>query len=293
MDQMTLKQLSLSVMLLFIFSLFGFSVVCAEQKDPSHYVLVSVAPYKYITEQIADGTVKVGVLVPAGASFHNFEPTPRQVLEAGKADIWLQVGEVFEARAAQAFRSAHPNMHLVDLRKGVDLIVVGEHEGHCCPGSEDLHIWMSPKAMKIQARTIAEALSAAYPENKVLYQQRLTALLNRLDALDQEIAQKLRPLDNRTFMVSHPAYSYYARDYNLVQLPIEFEGKDPTPRQLETILSNARKANVKVIFVQKQYSTKAAQVVAGEIGARIESLDPYNEDYFTMMRAITDKISKQ
>lgn len=263
--------------------------------EASHYVVVSIAPYKYFVEAIADDTVKVGLMVPAGVSFHAFEPTPKQVLQASNADIWFRIGESFETRAVSALQGHNPHLRIVDLREGVDLITVDQkgHQGCCHAGSADLHIWLSPQQVKIQAKAIAEALIATYPEHKQLYLDRLQSLLKDLDRLDQEITEMLKPLTNRTMMVSHSAYAYLARDYHLFQLPIEFEGRDPSPKQLNTILNEARKNQIKVIFIQPQYSSKGAKLIANEIGAQLVVLDPYSEDYFVTMREIARRIASQ
>lgn len=279
----------------FLFFLMPIFLHAADER--SHTILVSVPPYKHFVEQIAGDTVKVDTIVPAGASFHTFEPTPKQMLRASNSDIWFQIGESFEGRAAQAFKSFKPKMSFVDLRKGIDLIIVSDH-GHgvdaCCHvGSADLHIWLSPKQAKIQVKAITDALIATYPENKKLYEKNLDAYLKILNDLDNEIAKTLEPLKNRNFMVSHAAYAYYARDYNLKQIPIEYEGRDPTPKQLESTLKRARDANIKTIFVQEQYNKKAAQIVAKEIGAKIIIVDPYAEQYVQMMREVTRNIASK
>lgn len=286
---------SVFIILATIFPLFAHA--SEEESSRTNTVVVSIAPYKFFVEHIAGNAVKVAVLVPSGASFHSFEPAPRQILEASKSDIWFQVGETFESRAAQAFKSANPQMRFVDLRKGVDLITVSEHDAqaHGCThaGCADLHIWLSPIQSKIQAKTIAEALISVYPEHKEKFQKNLEKLLKNLGELNQDIIKVLQPVHHRVMMVSHPAYAYFARDYHFEQLPIEFEGREPTPRQLESILSKARQNKIKAIFVQKQYGMKAAQLVAKEIGARVVVLDPYGEHYFTMMREIAMKIAAE
>lgn len=262
---------------------------------PSHRVVVSIAPYQFFVHEIAGDTVQISLLVPPGASFHYFEPSPKQILQAAHSDIWFRLGEPFEERALNALQGHNRHLRVVDLREGVDLITVDAegHQGCCHVGGADLHIWLSPKQAKIQAKAIAHALMEAYPENTELYGLRLERLLAQLDQLDQQITEKLRPLKNRTLMVAHSAYAYYARDYKLEQLPIEFEGKDPSPRQLDKVLNEARKAHIKVIFTQPQYSSKGAQLLAKELGGKVVSLDPYSGDYFVMMHTITDRIAAQ
>lgn len=271
--------------------------IYAEDTPKSHIVTVSIAPYKFFVERIAGNTAKVVVMVPENASFHTYEPTPRQVLESAKADVWFRIGESFENRSLQAIKSHRPDMRIVDLRDNVSLITfTNEEEKHrccCCHEGADLHIWLSPKMAKIQSKTIETTLSELYPENKLLYQERLKALLQELDTLDSEITQILSPLKVRIMMVSHPAYAYLARDYDLKQLPIEFEGREPTARQLTTILTRARDAHIKTIFIQPQHSSKGAYLIAKELGANVVSLNPYSDNYFSMMCEIAKSIAAQ
>lgn len=274
--------------LLFLFCLFTFSL---QAETPT--VLVSVAPYKLFIEKIAGDTVDVSLMVPAGASAHTYEPTPRQMIAAGKAAAWFTIGESFEGRAIPALKAHHPDMAIVDLRQGVDMIAADPLTGCCCchANSQDLHIWLSPKQVQIQARTIALALSKLFPQNQARYQEGLNQLLNELKALNEQISEQLLPLKHRLILVSHPAYAYFCRDYGLQQMSIEFEGKDPTPLQLTNLLNQARAAHIKKVFIQPQYNNKGAKLFAKELGAEIITLDPYSEHYFDSMREIAKQFS--
>lgn len=285
---MKIHQIFISLCLLFC------TTVEAEVSK-SNYVIVSVAPYSYFVKQIAGDKVNVGLFVPLGASFHDYEPSPKQVLTAGKADIWFRIGESFEERAIQALKGHDMSVKIVDLRTGVDLIYADSSGGcRCCHSNgADLHIWLSPKEAKTQAQTIAATLIEVYPEHRDVFQERLVILLSQLDELNGEIVEILAPLKSRIFLVGHPAYAYFARDYHLQQVSIETEGKDPTPSQLTSLLQLVRTEHLKTIFTQKQYGTKPVRLVADEIGAKIVMLDPYSDDYFVMMRDIATKISQK
>src|SRR5262249_32834715 len=151
-------------------------------------------------------------------------------------------------------RSTNANFKVVDLRDGVDIIF--SHEGHAhCPhhGCEDPHTWLSPRVMKKQAETITKTLIALYPEQAKQYQAGLRKVEKKLDALDAEIVQILRPMRNRTIVVSHPAYAYFCRDYNIRQVSIEFEGREPSPQQLTEILKKVKEANPRFIYIQEQH----------------------------------------
>ena len=116
--------------------------------------------------------------------------------------------------------------------------------------------------------------------------------LQELDLLDREIVAMLQGLTSRTIMVSHPAYAYFCRDYDLEQLPIEFEGKDPTPKQLTRVLQQAREFKIGKIFIQAQHSGKGARLLAKEIGADVVVLDPLGENYLENMRTIARHFSE-
>ena len=280
---------------LFFFLLFlslimsGEKVYSTETPVLSRYVLVSVAPHKFFIEKIADSTVQIGLMVPAGASAHTYEPTPKQMLDATKADLWMYVGEGFEPKVRAALHSYNPRMQFIDLRQHLDLISYEDgHRGcsHQHEGCYDLHYWLSPKQAKIQAETIADALIKLYPEHTQLYKTNLDKFKTELDQLDHEIRDILSKPHNPVIMVSHPAYAYFCRDYGCRQLSIEFEGKDPTPQQLTRVINAARLNNIKTIFVQVQYSSKGARLIAAQIGAKVVDLDPYSEHYFDSLHTI-------
>lgn len=261
----------------------------AANADTPH-VLVSVAPYKYLVERIAGDTVTVGLLVPPNANVHTYEPTFKEVLSASNADLWFRIGETFEPRVIKALSAHNPNLWIVDLRPGLDLIAGHDHCHHgCChPEGMDLHIWLSARMMKPQAITVAEALKRRYPANAAQYDQALKEHLRELDALDRQLTALLGPVKGKTVLVTHPAYAYLCRDYDLHQMPVEIEGKDPSPRQLTQLLDNARRLEVKTIYTQSQYPDKVAKLVAGQLNASLVKLDPYAENYMENLRTISN-----
>jgi len=265
----------------------------AEESHQQPTVLVSVAPYRFFVNQIAQDVINVKLMVPAGASAHTYEPTPKEMIQSTHADIWFQLGEPFEARAIKALLSVNPSMQVVDLQEGISLIHGACKYAHAKGGcGNDLHLWLSPKIVKKQSETITHALVLRYPEYAKFFNTNLQSFLKALDALDTHIQSLLRPVKNRTLLVSHPAYAYFCKEYQFHQLPIEFEGKDPTSKQLTKLLYEAKTSQVHAIFTQPQYSDKAARLIANEIHAKVIEIDPYAEDYITTMRMIAKLIAE-
>lgn len=262
--------------------------------EPPPIVLVSVAPHKFFVDKIAQETVQVKLMVPAGASSHTYEPTPKQMVAVGQAVIWFRIGEPFENRAMQALQSHHPEMEIVDLRQGLDLIQTDAcgRKG-CCPGSVDLHFWLSPRQGEIQAKTITDALIKVFPEHAEKYRANLHLFQQELRDLDRKIQMILAPLKKRAILVSHPAYAYFCRDYKLEQYSIEVEGKDPAPQQMTNLLNLARKLNIHTIFIQVQYNNKAAKLVAETLDANLIVLNPYSEEYFDSLLEIAHAFANE
>jgi zinc transport system substrate-binding protein len=168
---------------------------------------------------------------------------------------------------------------------------IGEetHEAHVHSGL-DPHIWLSPGLVKIQAATICDALIEADPAHADEYRTNLAAFQADLDRLHDNIAAAFAPLASRTMLVFHPAWGYFAREFGLVQLPIEIEGKEPGPRDLAAVIDIARNAGVRVIFVQPSSTQTSARAVADAIGGIVTPIDPLAEDYFGNLLRATNVI---
>jgi len=171
--------------------------------------------------------------------------------------------------------------HAATTDHGHDAAAPPHGHGHDHAGGLDPHIWLSPALVKIQARTMAEALAEADPAHAVEYRYNLTAFLAEIDELDQQIRALLAPLplQRRRFLVFHPSWGYFARDYGLTQLAIEAHGKEPSPGELGRVIEAARQAAVSTVFVQPQTSSRNAETIARQIGAEVVRLDPLAEDW--------------
>ena len=108
--------------------------------------------------------------------------------------------------------------------------------------------------------------------------------------LDRDIRDALSGVTDRTFMVYHPAFGYFARDYNLVMIPVEEEGKEPTAAGLAHLIGQAREQGIKVVFAEPQFNPQSAEVIAGAIGGRVVFIDALARDYVQNMRMLLDEL---
>ncbi len=257
-------------------------------------IIVSILPLAELVERIAGEGTKVAILVGPGQSPHTYEPTPQQMAQLTSARILFRVGVPFEERLIEKIADQAPALRVVDLRMNVDMLAEGDHAS--CDhdhdhGELDPHIWLDPGKVKIMAKNIAAALVDLHPERAGVIQSNLATMDAELDKLDQELRATLANLDDRRFYVFHPAFGYLAQAYDLIQIPVEFEGKEPSARMIGQFIDEARAESVSILFVQPQFSAVSAEAIAEAVGCAVVSIDPLARDYFENLRSIADAIA--
>ncbi|MDP2797389.1 MAG: zinc ABC transporter substrate-binding protein [Methanoregula sp.] len=274
------------------------AVVPADNGTTSLTVAVTILPQKQFVERIAGEHARIIVLVPPGADPHTHEPTPKQLVDISQASVYVKVGSGIEFERAwmDKLSGVNPRMTVVDSSTGI-LLITGHHDdadaapdAHDESGEQsgaDPHIWLSPKNAKIMVENTYQGLARADPVHKAEYRVNTDAYLKELDKLDADISHEISRKQIHTIMVYHPAWSYFARDYGLLQIPIETDGKDPTPMGIENLIRQAKEGNITVVFASPEYSTKSADVIAKEIGGSVALVSPLEEDYLGNIRNVS------
>ena len=144
--------------------------------------------------------------------------------------------------------------------------------------SKDPHIWFDPILLKAQAEIIAAALIKKYPQNEALYKANLAKFQAELDALHAQLSSILKNAKHKKFIIYHPSLAYFAARYDLVQIPVQIEGKEPKARDLQRLIKTAKKEQIQVIFVQKGFSQNAVKTLAKELGAKVLEIDNLSEN---------------
>jgi zinc transport system substrate-binding protein len=261
---------SILVMLAFIGSLFG-------EVD----VAVSIIPQQTFVERIGGDKVNVMTLVQPGQSPHAYEPKPSQMQQLSKVQIYFPITIEFENAWLEKFKSQNSTMQIVPMTKGIQFMMMEKHthsknqEKVKTIIKPDSHTWTSPLNVKIMAKNIYETLSLVDPKNKDYYKKNYRDFLQEINTTDQTIREILLDTPSASkFMVFHPAWGYFARDYGLEQFPVEKEGKEPKPKELIALIEKARAANIKAIIVQKEFSEKAVQTIADELHIQVIKESP-------------------
>lgn len=279
-------------------------------RDPNKLqVLVAVDPCAYFVERIGADRVQVATLTPEGKSPETFAPTPAQLADFASSQLFFLTGLPVEERFLANIQSIAPNAVVVDLRRGLELLPNPHrhnHEGedadedapahdHADHDEEELssldpHLWTSPQIARSIVAKILEALIQLAPDAEDTFRANAAKLDQELADLQTRTRDALVPFQGNFFLVFHPAYGYYAREFGVEQRAIENEGKTPSPRELEELVRDSREQRVAALIVQPEFNRASAQVVADALGATIVVHSPLQKDYFENIDELTAAI---
>jgi zinc transport system substrate-binding protein len=257
-------------------------------------IIVSIAPQKAFLYEIAKEKVNITQMVKTGSSPHTYEPKPSQMRDISKADIYMSIAVEFESVWLDRFHTQNKNMLIIDTSKDI----VKQNINHNHPINKnsihkDPHIWTTPSNIKIIASNILNTLVKYDKPNQAYYQANYDKFIAKLDRTDNEIKNILKNCKNSKFMVFHPSWGYFAKEYNLIQIPIEIEGKKPKPREIISLIKEAKKENIKAIIVAPEFPKTIATNLANELNIEVVSISPLNPNYsqnlINLSKAIANK----
>ena len=246
-------------------------------------VTVTIPPYKYFVEKIAGDKVDVNVMVSNGNNPETYEPNAQQMMELSNSALYLKVGSIgFEQTWIKKLQDNAPDMKLIDTSVG---ITPAKTPG----GNIDPHVWMSCKNARIIASNIFKALCQLEPENKTFFQKSYQQLLSSIDRQDSIIRKSFKdnPEMVRKFVIYHPILTYFARDYQLEQLAIEEEGREPSAAQLKSLIERARKQKIRYCLIQAEFANRNTTTFIKESQTKAMDINPLQADWANAMKEVS------
>jgi len=265
-------------------------------------ITVNILPQKYFVEKIVKDKFEINVMVKPGSSPHNYEPKPSQMKSLVNSKAYFLVGDPFEQAWMDKFKQNAKNTLFVDTTKGIEKIQMEEHNHHDEANVDakhdehdhsgfDPHVWLDPLLVKIQAKNIYEAMVEIDSHNSDFYKTNYEEFIKELDTLDENIKTILSPYKDKAFMVFHPSWGYFAKRYDLEQISIEIEGKEPKPNELVELIEEAKKHDIKIVFVAPQFSQKSAKTISKNINANVIAIDPISGNWKESMLDTANQIA--
>lgn len=263
------------MILLGILSLSG----CKPSKaDKIRTLSVTIEPQKYFLSKIAGDHYQINCIVPSGSNPESADFTPSQMMAMDKSVAYFKIGYLgIENTLIDKVSQSNPELKIVNCSQGIEPI--GDAHIHCEDDSHkhnhtyghaggDPHTWSSVRSAKIIAENMYKALLELDGENEADYTANYNKLVSGINNTDSIIKSYLDKAPSKSFIIYHPALSYFADEYGLTQYSIEYEGKNPSPSQLKELIDKAKAEGVKVVFIQQEFDTKNAETVAEAINGK-------------------------
>ncbi len=280
------RKLEIFVLFFTTFFLLETSLLSTARAEDSLKVFVSIVPQKYFVEKIGGSLLDVSIMVQPGASPATYEPKPKQMVALSRAKIYFAIGVPFEKTWLKKIVSSNQKMLVVYTEAGIEKMPMKDGKPH---GIKDPHVWLSPPLVMVQARNILDALLKVDPGNSSVYEANYKKFIIEIMDLDAELRRVFLGKEGERFMVFHPAWGYFAHTYGLNMVPVESEGKEPKPEALQRLIERAKRDGIKVVFVQPEFSTKSAEIIAKAIGGEVAFVNPLHPDWAKNLKEVAEK----
>ena len=256
-------------------------------------VLTSIKPLQLIAAAVQDGVGTPEVLLPPGASPHNYALRPSDVRRVRDVQLLYWIGpdmETFLPRVLQG-RSLPsvavqtlPGMHLRhfgednashddhdhDDDQGAD-----EHDHDHMPGSLDSHLWLSTVNARVIAAKMAADFGAADPANAARYTRNAEAFAKRLDALDSRLKTQLGAVSGKPFFVFHEAFDYFEEAYGLKHAGVFAIAAEiqPGAQHVAAMRERLKEAGKTCVFSEPPLRPRLAETLSAGLPVKLAEMD--------------------
>lgn len=261
---------------------------CSDKpSDGKPVITVTIEPLRYFTEQIAGDKFEVMTMVPKGSSPETYEPTAQQMVTLTESELYIKVGNLgFEHTWMNRLKANAPHLIITDSSEGIlPLPTIN--------GGTDPHVWTSPvNALQI-AHNIYRSLVMIDEKDSLYFRSNLDSLCSIITRTGLTIDARMDSIKHRSFIIYHPALTYFANDYHLEQMAIEEEGREPSASSLQSLINKAREKGTRLMFIQKEFSNRNTEIVSRGTNARIVEINPLSYDWEKEMLKIADELCRQ
>jgi len=292
---MNKKKLSIVIVILVIaagvLGYFGNQNLDANNSNGKIDVAVSIGPEEQWVNAVGGDKVNVTLMVPPNADPHTYEPLPGQLKQISNAKMYAEIGSPleFETNYMNKIEAANPNMLIVNCSEGVTLIPnTAENESD----TMDPHDWNDPKNAEIMVNNIYLGLVKVDPADQAYFEKNRDNYEAQLEALDNYTTQKLKDKNGTNILIFHPAFGYYAKDYNLTQIAVMINDEEPSPQRIALLLNTAKADNITIMYNEPQYDPSYMQSIASQVNGTVITVNDLDPNYLQNMKNTADAFAQ-
>ena len=267
-------------------------ISCGNSVQEKRMITVSILPQKFMLKKIVGDRFEISCMLNEGNNPEAYEPSMTHLMNIEHSVAYFCIGYIgFEDAIVGKAHVNNPNLKIFNTSKGVEVI----HGTHFSPEGEhneaDPHLWTSvANAIKISQNMLA-AVVELDPDNADEYTRNFNTFKSELDSLDSRIKSQLAGKQGSAFLVWHPSLSYFARDYGLRQVSLEYEGKEIPIDKLKQNIDAARESGAHVLFVQREFDSRQAETIGEELGVKMVKINPMSYNWETELENIANAIA--
>jgi zinc transport system substrate-binding protein len=263
-----------SVATMYEFGLFNPSSSASEQGKVLT-VLATFYPIYDFTKNVGGDKINVSLLVPETVDVHDFDPTPSSVEQVATSDLLIYNGAGLEPWIPQIISAANnPKLVVVDTSQGIPLLPVPpqfQKENR----TVDPHIWLDPVLAKQQVSNILQGLIRSDPADQEYFTANAQSYEAKLDYLNFQIVNATASVKTRYFVTFHEAFAYFAKEYNLTQIPIAgpFE-EEPTTSDIQKVIDAINQYHLQYVGYESLETPAISQAISSETNATLILMNP-------------------
>lgn len=262
-------------------------------REDARVITVSILPQKYFLEKIVGDRFEVKCMLDKGGNPETYEPSMSYMMNLEKSDAYFLMGNIgFELSIRSKIKEYNPGIKVCDVSEGIELISGSHHFDADDKEGIDPHTWTSVANARVIIKNMLDDVVELDPEHKAEYESNYRDFDRELSEFQDSIALRLQPAKGGAFVVWHPSLSYFARDYGLEQISLEYDGKEVPVKYLEKKVAYAVSRKPSVFFFQNGMDTNQAQTVNAQIGTRLVEINPLGYDWKSEIRKIADALSR-
>lgn len=283
-----MKKASISLIILIIIVI---GAICifnktskAEKQEGKIDIITSIYPVYDFTKQVAGDKANVTMLLPTGVEIHDYEPTPQDIIEIKKSDLFLYLGKQLEPWGETITSGIDNQENIKDVSQGIQLLENEEFEkeymsesgeeqaGHDEHEKYDTHIWLDPSKSIEIVRNIEKELIQKDPENKSYYEKNAEEYISKLKKLDNDFQKTVKNAQKDEIAFGGPfSYAYFIKRYNIKFVTAYDscgENGEPSVEKIFKVIQEIKKENLPVVFFKELSSGNIVKTISEETGAK-------------------------
>jgi zinc transport system substrate-binding protein len=243
--------------------------------SPGLKVIATFYPLYDFAQNVGGDKINASILVPETVDVHDFEPTPSSIQAVASADVLIYNGAGLEPWISQVVdASGNTKLIQVDTSQGIQLLPVSP-QFQRNNQTVDPHIWLDPSLAKQQVNNILQGLIKADPVDSQYFTQNAQAYETKLDDLNSQAVNATTKVKTRYFVTFHEAFAYFAKQYNLTQIPIAgpFQ-EEPTPSDIQNVINAIDQYHLLYVGYESLENSAISQSISSQTNATLIQMNP-------------------